>query len=338
MAIQDKFDNIEEIKEICEKAINTRKKINKMNKSEKDYRKLCERIAKYNVILQEKFDLIDELDKRKIYISFGTNNININSFNKIQADNFGNIIDTILKSWIIIVWDKNLNTINLPNGIKKNIIMNSKIIKEDNSINHNISKEINIKSRLDDNNSFDMEKEFVENIYNKIKVLNKNVNKWKNKYKLNAIRKIFDNFYEFKRYNNWFNLPLLIHRRSYSYNKTKFKEFTNNGNIYNKFMKRSYSNNINNMQIILENNDTSFIKQFSYTFGIKTDNITGWFRNKYPIDYINKFNFVKNQYNLINEQYNFHIQEKDLDVDSIKVNTNIMDICLLRNNIFIYDL
>ena len=46
-----------------------------MNKSDKNYRKLYERIAKYNVILQEKFDLIDESDKRKIYISFGTNNI-----------------------------------------------------------------------------------------------------------------------------------------------------------------------------------------------------------------------------------------------------------------------
>ena len=337
MAIQDKFDNIEEIKEICEKAINTKKKINKINKSDENYKKLCERIAKYNVILQEKFDLIDELDKRKIYISFGTNRININSFNKIKADNFGNIIDSILKSWIIIVWDKNLDTINLPNGIKKNIITNKNIKMEDNLIiNHNISKENNIMQGIDNNSN--LEKEFIENVYNKIKILNKNVNKWKIKYKLNAIRKISDNFYEFKRYNNWFNMPLLIHKRSYSYNRTKFKEFTNNGNIYNKFMKASYSNNINNIQIILDNNDTRFIKQFSNVFGIKIDNITGWFRNKYPIDYINKFNFVKNQYNLINEQYNFHIHEKVLDTDFINANTNIMDICTLRNNITIYEL
>ena len=155
MAIQDKFDNIEEIKEICEKAINTKKKINIMNKSDKNYIKLSERIAKYNVILQEKFDLIDESDKRKIYISFGTNNININSFNKINADNFGNIIDSILKSWIIIAWDKNLNTINLPNGIKKNIIINNNNKMEDNLIiNYNISKENNVKQRI--NNNFDI--------------------------------------------------------------------------------------------------------------------------------------------------------------------------------------
>ena len=337
MAIQDKFDNIEEIKEICEKAINTKKKISNMNKSNKNYAKLYERIAKYNVILQEKFDLMDELDKKKIYISFGTNNININSFNKINADNFGNIIDSILKSWIIVAWDKNLNTINLPNGIKKNIIMNSNKMEDNLIANHNISKENNnIKQNLD--NNFDMEKEFVQNIYRKIKILNKNINKWKIKYKLNAIRKISDNFHEFKRYNNWFNLPLLIHKRSYSYNKSKFKEFTNNGNIYKRFMKASYSNNINNIQIILDNNDTRFIKQCSETFGIKIDNITGWFRNKYPIDYINKFNFVKNQYNLINEQYNFHIKEKVFDIDHTNANTNIMDICSLRNNIAIYDL
>ena len=337
MAIQDKFDNIEEIKEICEKAINTKKKISNMNKSDKNYAKLYERIAKYNVTLQEKFDLMDESDKKKIYISFGTSNININSFNKIKADNFGNIIDSILKSWIIVVWDKNLNTINLPNGIKKNIIMNSNKMEDNLITNHNISKENNnIKQKMD--NNFDMEKEFVQNIYRKIKILNKNINKWKIKYKLNAIRKISDNFYEFKRYNNWFNLPLLIHKRSYSYNKSKFKEFTNNGNIYKRFTKASYSNNITNIQIILDNNDTRFIKQCSRTFGIKIDNITGWFRNKYPIDYINKFNFVKNQYNLINEQYNFHIKEKVFDIDYTNANTNIMDICSLRNNIAIYDL
>ena len=338
MAIQDKFDNIEEIKEICEKAINTKRKISNIIKSNENYVKLRERISKYNVILQEKFNLIDESDKRKIYISFGTNNININNFNKIKADNFGNIIDAILKSWIIIVWDKNLDTINLPNGIKKNIIMHNKPKMEDNVIiNHNISKENCIKSKLD--NNFNMGKEFVENIYNKIKILNKNVNKWKNKYKLKAIRKISDNFHKFKRYNNRFNLPLLIYKRSYSYNKTKFKEFTNNGNIYSKFMKGNYSNNINNIQIILDNNNISFIKQFSNTFGIKISNITGWFRNKYPIDYINKFNFVKNQYNLINEQYNFHIQEKFLDTDIANANTDIMDICSLRNNgVNVYDL
>jgi len=337
MAIQDKFDNIEEIKEICDKAINTKKKINKINKSDKNYGKLCEKIAKYNVILLEKFDLLDKSDKTKIYISFGTNSININSFNNINADNFGNIIDLILKSWIIIAWDKNLSTINLPNGIKKNIIMNNNINMEDNlRINHNISKENNISNQKLDSN--DIEKEFIENIYGKIKILNKNVYKWKIKYKLNAIRKISDNFNEFKRYNNWFNSPLLVHKRSYSYNKSKFKEFTNNGNIYSKFMKASYSNNINNIQIILNNNDIRFIKQFSKTFGIKIDNITGWFRNKYPIDYINKFNFVKNQYNLINEKYNFHIQEKRLDTDTTNANTNIIDICSLRNNIDIYDL
>ena len=336
MAIQDKFDNIEEIKEICTKAINTKKEINETKKSDRNYRKLCQKIAKYNILLQEKFDQIDECDRNKIYIGFGTNNININSFNKIDADNFGNIIDTILKSWIIIVWDKELTKINLPNSIKKNIIM----YKEDNWINNNnISKNINRKETIFNQN--DMEENFIKEIYGKTIALNKKINTWKFKYKLNAIRKIKDNFYEFKRYNNWINLPLLIHKRSYSYNKTKFREFSNNGNIYHEsFNKASYSNNINNIQILLNNNDINFIKQLSKTLKIKVDNITSWYRNKYPIDYISKFNFIKNQYNLVYNQYNFHIERNNnIDTDSINRNTDIMDICFIRNKLDMdYDL
>lgn len=332
MAIQDKADNIEEIKEICVKAIDTRKKINKLNKSDKNYIKLCQKIAEYNIILQEKFDSIDECDKHKIYISFGANSININSFNKIEADNFGNIIDSILKSWIIIAWDKELTKINLPNSIKKNIITyNSK--KEDNKIlNNNISKENDKRNKIN-NGKNELEEYFIQNIYDKIKLLNKNINKWKFKYKLNAIRKFRDNFYEFKRYNNWFNLPLLIHKRSYSYNKFKFKEFSNNGDIYNDFKKSSYSNNINNIQILLNDNNINFIKLLSKISGIKIDNITSWYRNKYPLDYINKFNFVKNQYNLINDQYNFHIEKNILDINPINGNSSMMDICFIRNNL-----
>ena len=338
MAIQDKFDNIEEIKEICEKAINTKKKINEINKSDGNYTKLCQKIAKYNILLQEKFDRIDESDRNKIYIGFGTNNININSFNKIDADNFGNIIDTILKSWIIVNWDKDLTQINLPNSIKKNIIAYK---KEDNGIIHNISKRNKSKNGnviIFDQN--DMEENFVKRIYEKITILNKKINAWKFKYKLNVIRKFKDNLFEFKRYNNWINLPLLIHKRSYSYNKSKFKEFSNNGNIYDEsFNKASYSNNIKNIQILLNNNDINFIKQLSKTCRIKVDNITSWYRNKYPIDYINKFNFIKNQYNLIYDKYNFHIERNNINTNPINRNSDIMDICSIRNKLDIdYDL
>ena len=338
MAIQDKFDNIEEIKEICEKAINTKKKINEINKSDGNYTKLCQKIAKYNILLQEKFDQIDESDRNKIYTGFGTNNININSFNKIDADNFGNIIDTILKSWIIVNWDKDLTQINLPNSIKKNIIAYK---KEDNGIIHNISKRNKSKNGnviIFDQN--DMEENFVKRIYEKITILNKKINAWKFKYKLNVIRKFKDNLFEFKRYNNWINLPLLIHKRSYSYNKSKFKEFSNNGNIYDEsFNKASYSNNIKNIQILLNNNDINFIKQLSKTCRIKVDNITSWYRNKYPIDYINKFNFIKNQYNLIYDKYNFHIERNNINTNPINRNSDIMDICSIRNKLDMdYDL
>ena len=305
MDIQDESLKLIEIIKISKEII----EINNNNNKNKDItynnNNNVQIFLKSNEILNI-FNDINILDKIRIIIALGCNEINILEFNLTEDNNFGTLINDILKSWIILAIEENNVPINLPKQFQDNIIYfikADKAIKEDKlrklMENHNFMTTYfpnNVPKIWNNDKIIQIYDETNKNIVKLIKRINADRRRFQTKLMQNIKILNYKNNIDYNLENNWLFSTVDTKKRCYSYNKRKMK-------IKNCAMEQVNCSSYNYMswiirriKNIIDDDDITKIFEIKYNTKIKLERIINWYRTKYPLEYIQKYKYVLEYY------------------------------------------
>ena len=305
MDIQDESLKLIEIIKISKEII----EINNNNNKNKDItynnNNNIQIFLKSNEILNV-FNDMNIIDKIRIIIALGCKEINILEFNLTEENNFGTLINDILKSWIILAIEENNVPINLPKQLQDNIIQfikADKATKEDKirklMENHNFMTTyfpINVPKIWNDNKIIQLYDKTNKNIIKLIKRINADRRRFQTKLMQNIKILNYENNINYNKENNWLFSTVDTKKRCYSHNKRKMR-------IKNCAMEQIDCSSYNYMswiirriKNIIDDDDITKIFEIKYNTKIKLERIINWYRTKYPLEYIQKYKYVLEYY------------------------------------------
>ena len=317
--IQDETFVLQEITDISNEIIELRAK----NGKNIDY--INDIFPKNYKILAEfnKFSLITRL---KVKIALNCEYLGIDEFNTIPETNFGVALHIILMSWINISLGNGVMLIECPVSYKNNIenfIFGTKEYKQDKL------------GKICEHTNFLSEKQVEDAMPLKGKIWAVKINGFINKfarqtiqdkskmqylYRKLCLEKKLENYLLFIKTNNWIFSQYDAKRRCFSQNKQKqkFKECIGPKTKIRFYAQNANSNILKEIAYYITNANTISIKSIQNNTKFNVETILSWFRNQFPKEYYDTYNFVFKQITEI-KKINHSIDNWEIDQASFDI-------------------